>query len=371
MSSNFGGWWTRAFVGFARKPWEKLAAAAALGLGAFGMAGQASALELFTGQFGAGNTWNVYEAIDTPATFKEALAIAASRPDPTGGTAIGHLVTLSNLAENNFVATTPGVADRWIGLSDRVGVAPGASESNLTVDPFTMGWKWVTGEPFSFQNWNTGEPNDSGGEDAVHLRNDAAMNWNDHKSGFAQDTPTPDLDSLDEFVGGGAAIMGYIIEWDKNLATQPAGFPSTRPDPPLPRVYPTPLARIPGPAGTGAAWGVMDVRDLGGPANIKHAVGMLLGGQGTRVNGTAARFDIHDPEDGGNQGTIPGPQIPMASDTPGAADDNFVSVVKGTIQVPAGQGGTYTFNVHSDDGFAMRLLSQATTSSPLVQHKFT
>lgn len=164
--------------------------------------------------------------------------------------------------------------------------------------------------------------------------------------------------------------MGYIIEWDKGLATQPT-LPPNRPDPVLPRVYPSPLARLPGPNGTASAWGLMDVRDLGGPAHIKHAVSMLLSGEGTRVNGTAARFDIHDPEDGGNQGAIPGQQIPMASDTPGIADDNFVSVVKGTISVAPGQGGDYTFNVHSDDGFALRLLSQATLAAPLTQHKFT
>jgi hypothetical protein len=38
--------------------------------------------------------------------------------------------------------------------------------------------------------------------------------------------------------------------------------------------------------------------------------------------------------------------------------------------VPAGQGGNYTFNVRSDDGFAMRILSQP-SGGQLTQHKFS
>ena len=121
-----------------------------VGMAAFGAAHRASALELFAGQFGGptSNLWNVYEAIDTQFTFAEAMAFAATRPDPTGGDAVGHLVAIRSLAENNFVATTPGIADRWIGLTDRVGVAAGATESQLTLDQLTLGWKWVTGEAF-------------------------------------------------------------------------------------------------------------------------------------------------------------------------------------------------------------------------------
>jgi hypothetical protein len=384
MSSKFAGRWTRAIALLAGKRWGAIGAAAALGATVLGAANRASALELFTGQFAGptSNLWNVYEAIDTPHTFAEAMAIAASRPDPTGGATVGHLVAIRSQAENDFVATTPGLADRWIGLTDRVGAAPGATESQLTLDPFSLGWKWVTGEALdpalAAVIWNPGEPNDAGnadlvpsGEDAAHLRNDPLMNWNDNKSGYGANLPSPDANSGDENQYGGAAIMGFIIEWEKNLPAAPT-LPATRPDPALPRVFPSPLARMPGPAGTASAWGSTNVRDLGGPGNIKGAIGRLYAtGEGTRVDGTTATFDVNDPEDGGNQGSIVGPQTPVVGDTPGAADDDFVVTMKGTIQVPAGQGGIYTFNVRSDDGFALRLISQATGASPLVQHKFT
>ena len=37
------------------------------------------------------------------------------------------------------------------------------------------------------------------------------------------------------------------------------------------------------------------------------------------------------------------------------ADDNLIGVAKATIQIPAGEGGEWTFGVHSDDGFALRI----------------
>ena len=111
-----------------RRALKRSAMAAALGLLAGGAADVAVAGNIFTGQFGAGNTWNIYEAVDSATSFKEALAIAAARPDPTGGGAIGHLVTIGSLAENDFVhSLAPG--ERWIGLTDRAGAAPGATES--------------------------------------------------------------------------------------------------------------------------------------------------------------------------------------------------------------------------------------------------
>jgi hypothetical protein len=62
--------------------------------------------------------------------------------------------------------------------------------------------------------------------------------------------------------------------------------------------------------------------------------------------------------------------VPYISDT-AADDNNFDTVVKGTIVVPAGQGGLYTFQVRSDDGFALRVLSQASPTHPVVQQPFT
>jgi len=94
----------------------------------------------------------------------------------------GHLVTINDAAENQWVVDTFAryggvVRPLWIGLTDR------DSEGNF---------HWVSGEPFTFSNWNlaSGEPNNSGGsgyeEDFTYIIQDNPGNptvfptfWND------------------------------------------------------------------------------------------------------------------------------------------------------------------------------------------------
>jgi cysteine-rich repeat protein len=80
----------------------------------------------------------------------------------------GHLVSISSKAENDFVYLNVMPSDfldptspRWIGLNDK------AIEGSFV---------WSSGEPLSYTNWRSGEPNDSGGnEDCVEQR------WSDGK----------------------------------------------------------------------------------------------------------------------------------------------------------------------------------------------
>lgn len=55
-----------------------------------------------------------------------------------------------------------GKTTAWIGLDDRI-------RNNV--------WRWSDGSTLGWQNWNKGEPNNSGGEDVVQLHPDAG--WND------------------------------------------------------------------------------------------------------------------------------------------------------------------------------------------------
>jgi hypothetical protein len=72
----------------------------------------------------------------------------------------GHLVTSTTLAENNFLfGLWP---NGWIGLTDEV--VEGT-------------WRWVTGEPFTWANWNGGEPNNSNNEDYIQFV--GGGKWND------------------------------------------------------------------------------------------------------------------------------------------------------------------------------------------------
>lgn len=73
----------------------------------------------------------------------------------------GHLVTINDAAENEWLAATFGDS-RWIGFTDE------ASEGN---------WVWVSGEPVTYTSWNSGEPNNSGNEDYGMIYSNGK--WND------------------------------------------------------------------------------------------------------------------------------------------------------------------------------------------------
>jgi Lectin C-type domain len=72
----------------------------------------------------------------------------------------GHLVTVTSPAENNFIFNL--WPNGWIGLTDEVVEGQ---------------WRWVTGEPFSWSNWNSGEPNNSNNEDYIQFV--GGGRWND------------------------------------------------------------------------------------------------------------------------------------------------------------------------------------------------
>ena len=82
----------------------------------------------------------------------------------------GHLVTVTSQDEHNFLlAQLPNRTECWIGLyQDRT--APDYSEP-------AGGWRWITGEPYAWNDWR-GEPNNANGdEDFAVMRGTAG--WND------------------------------------------------------------------------------------------------------------------------------------------------------------------------------------------------
>lgn len=305
--------------------------------------------DVYQAPFGPGGTWNVYETVGTAATFKDALAAAKAKVDPVNGTVNGTLVSVISQEENNMLRTIRGGADTWIGLSDREGVAPGAQESQTAGTPGNQssGWAWTSGEPFVYKNWGGGEPNNAGdAEDAGQLRGDGF--WNDNASGYGLNEPSVPVLQTGTSQAEGTAAFGYVIEYFKQSATPIPGIA-------LATVLPA-AGTIPGPSGGAGTWGVREVTGITIAGNIVDAVNQLKSNAGTSVTAQLPKLDVGDPQTNGQGGSaLTGAVTPFLSNTNGD-DNNLATIAKGKISVT--QAGTYTFQVHSDDGFALRVVGQ-------------
>jgi hypothetical protein len=132
----------------------------------------------------------------------------------------GRLVSLQGKAEADFVLSSVGTG--WLGLTDSsdFGGEEGGNTAAMDYPKFKtgstelrevpqadqrgFGWVWTSGEPFDYQNWGAGEPNNAGvGENTAELVGGGA--WND----LTGDDSTPDQ------------IRNGIVEWDLKFATHP------------------------------------------------------------------------------------------------------------------------------------------------------
>ncbi|NJS13016.1 MAG: hypothetical protein HC789_22930 [Microcoleus sp. CSU_2_2] len=98
----------------------------------------------------------VYFLTPTATSWQNARAIAQSFS--------GNLVTINNAAENSFLTNQFGSQRPWIGFNDT---------------QIEGQFEWVSGEPVTFTNWSSGEPNNFGsaGEDFAELFSNGR--WND------------------------------------------------------------------------------------------------------------------------------------------------------------------------------------------------
>jgi hypothetical protein len=110
-----------------------------------------------------GDTCFMY--FSTPRTWASAQLICQN---------IGADLAVSTSAADDaiFVALAPGIQDAWLAGTD------------ATTE---MTWVWITGDPFVYTNWRSGEPNDGNGagEDCMVLEVDNGGTWDDRSCGQA------------------------------------------------------------------------------------------------------------------------------------------------------------------------------------------
>ena len=121
----------------------------------------------------SGGNGHFYELVtDNPLLWNHAKVFAEARG--------GYLATLTSSAENAFItnnilSTLDGCHScMWLGgFQDET--SPFYSEPN-------GGWSWVTGEPWSYTNWDANEPGNSAGFEQylTFQQVTVAGGWNDH-----------------------------------------------------------------------------------------------------------------------------------------------------------------------------------------------
>ena len=125
-----------------------------------------------------------YDWIDAGGiNFDSARALAASMSYQG---VPGHLATITSDSENDFIANTFD-QKAWIGAFQDF------NDPNY-FEPFG-GWTWVTGEPWVYDSWNAGEPNDGLTGDE-HYAEAWQGHWNDKK-----------------LEGGSGGVGGFFVEY--------------------------------------------------------------------------------------------------------------------------------------------------------------
>jgi hypothetical protein len=125
----------------------------------------ASALPIFNSDNG-----HYYDIVVSQDTISWINANAAAEASVYEGKA-GHLATITSQEEQDWISNNFFPSNAWLGGFQNV--------ESLDYDEPNGGWEWVTGEPFSYRNWQDGRPdNENEGEDYLSSGDDD-QGWDD------------------------------------------------------------------------------------------------------------------------------------------------------------------------------------------------
>ncbi|MEO5915433.1 MAG: lectin-like protein [Luteolibacter sp.] len=312
------------------KPTPFLLIPLALKIGAMNLAAQVAPHDpYFTAPFGPGGTWNLYQFCSAPLTWTQAQEMAEKMSDPLGKSGkMGHLAAIGSAAENEFVYRSSESKFLWIGLTDNErwkGSEAGSDRRGK--------WAWVTGEPVTFSLWRSPEPNEAsaGGEDAVAI--EQGGRWADWGMGSA---------------GQGMNTHPSMIEWEVNSKEPVSGAFVMKPA--LPKKWPIDFFNWKGEVQGKGPWTIFGASDLDGGSYQAIEVGLFEAMKKATVLYRLPRLNYRWPgtplESGGWMEVPDRPLHPVREAGCGA-----VHFAKAHFEKP----GTWSFNIHADDYFAIRL----------------
>jgi hypothetical protein len=283
---------------------------------------------LFTAPFGAGGTWNLYKVVNRPMTWTDAQSAAERSVDPLGNTGKpGHLVCIGSAAENMFVYQKVSGFYIFIGLTDNE--KRGGKEAR---NDRNRGWRWLTGEPVTFQSWRSYEPNEAEalGEDAVGIA--ASGRWADLPIGVDGQTENK---------------QSSMIEWEtRSPQPVPGAIPIERV---LPEKWPVDLSAWKGDARGEGPWSIVSTGMIETGSIWAAVRGMQEQMSGVPVVYRMPRLNYRYLQPGISAGgwadITDEPAYPMI---PGSSAALHVAKVK------LEKTGTWSINIHGDDFFAVR-----------------
>lgn len=165
---------------------------------------------------------------------------------------------------------------------------------------------------------------------------------------------------------------GYF--WDVQITTdladampEPVWLPTLQGD--RPRSPGTPVNDPERVDSQNGGWGVVEVMNNGNMGNVRDAIKSLENGGGVRHEyQLMGPINIRDPNNGnsknfGNDGPYGMPYSAVGN--PGDLN-HLAFLARGTIRIPAGKGGDWTFLINSDDGEEMTIYNIGETTPLLV-----
>ncbi len=283
----------------------------------------------FTAPYGSGGTWNLYQASSTPKTWTQAQEQSEATIDPLGNSGQkGHLVTVGSAAENMFVYTKVQGRFIWLGLTDNE--KWGGKEAGLNRKG---GWHWVTGEPLNYMLWSGNEPDEQEGpgrEDGV--AQEYGGRWRDF--------------SIEEH-GENSAMHAFMTEWETQSKDPVPG--AIRIGPILPQKWASDLGSWKGKITGKGPWTAFSVVGIDGVSieNITFEIqrGLESMTEAYRIPRLNYHIDPNNPYGAGWAEVKDSPPFPMTQSGCGALQVATVRLEK---------AGTWSFNVHGDDFFAVR-----------------